>query len=196
MENKIFLIILLLAYCTLVECMFPLIKKTYDIEKFFLTKSFIWTYNTTRGGARTCQVDKVTHMNDTTIMFKRYFYNILRRKTFIPLEGTIYFDKKNLMIVRAPGYKYKEKLVFYDPHFKCAVIKITTPFTGGVVTYDLRVWNAYAKLGPAFDCVKKFSNKEPHGRVIYTPKCHDILEGMQLSQLPQLPQEKVNGQRG
>ncbi|KAL1484958.1 hypothetical protein MTO96_032268 [Rhipicephalus appendiculatus] len=177
MEKKTFPILLLLAYCTLVECMFPAIKKTYDIEKFLWTKSFIWTYNTTRGGARTCQVDKVTHINDTTVTLKRYFYNVLHRK-------------KNLMIVRAPGYKYKEKLIFYDHHFKCAVIKITTPFTGGVVTYDLRVWNAYTKLGPASDCVRKFSKREPHGRVIYTPKCHEILDGVQPAQLPQLQQQK------
>ncbi|KAL1484956.1 hypothetical protein MTO96_032268 [Rhipicephalus appendiculatus] len=190
MEKKTFPILLLLAYCTLVECMFPAIKKTYDIEKFLWTKSFIWTYNTTRGGARTCQVDKVTHINDTTVTLKRYFYNVLHRKTFIPLVGTLYFDRKNLMIVRAPGYKYKEKLIFYDHHFKCAVIKITTPFTGGVVTYDLRVWNAYTKLGPASDCVRKFSKREPHGRVIYTPKCHEILDGVQPAQLPQLQQQK------
>ncbi|KAL1484957.1 hypothetical protein MTO96_032268 [Rhipicephalus appendiculatus] len=163
MEKKTFPILLLLAYCTLVECMFPAIKKTYDIEKFLWTKSFIWTYNTTRGGARTCQVDKVTHINDTTVTLKRYFYNVLHRKTFIPLVGTLYFDRKNLMIVRAPG---------------------------GVVTYDLRVWNAYTKLGPASDCVRKFSKREPHGRVIYTPKCHEILDGVQPAQLPQLQQQK------
>uniref|UniRef100_A0A6G5AFH6 Lipocalin n=1 Tax=Rhipicephalus microplus TaxID=6941 RepID=A0A6G5AFH6_RHIMP len=58
----------------------PLDKKTYDIEKFFLTKSFIWTYNTTRGTARTCQVDRVTHINDTTVTFKRYFYNVFHKK--------------------------------------------------------------------------------------------------------------------
>uniref|UniRef100_A0A224YBN0 Lipocalin n=1 Tax=Rhipicephalus zambeziensis TaxID=60191 RepID=A0A224YBN0_9ACAR len=196
MKKKLLPILLLLGYCTLLECMFPVIKKTYDIEKFLRTKSFIWTYNTTRGGARTCQVDKVTHINDTTITFKRYFYNILRRKTIIPLVGTLYFDRKNLMIVQAPGYKYKEELIFYDHYFKCAVIKITTPFTGGVVTFDLRVWNAYMKLGPASDCVRKYSKREPHGRVIYTSKCQGILQGVQPAQFPQLQQQKQDRQHG
>ncbi|XP_037274692.1 uncharacterized protein LOC119167326 [Rhipicephalus microplus] len=189
--KKIFPTILLLAYCSLLECMFPMIKKTYDIEKFFLTKSFIWTYNTSRGAARTCQVDRVTHINDTTVTFKRYFYNVFHRKTMIPLEGTLYFDRKDLLIVRAPGYKYKEELVFYDAHFKCAVIKITTPYRGGVVTHDLRVWNAYMKFGPASDCVKKFSKREPHGRVVYSRKCRGIVDGLEPLQLPQMQPQKL-----
>uniref|UniRef100_A0A224YC15 Lipocalin n=1 Tax=Rhipicephalus zambeziensis TaxID=60191 RepID=A0A224YC15_9ACAR len=161
MGDKWLYYILLLSVCySMVDCLPTLIRKTYDIQKFVWTKSLIWTYNTTRRGHEICKVDKMKYINHTTIIYHHYAFKQYGTKVAYTVVGQFYNDRKDLMVARVPGYKIKEELIYYNHERKCAVIRVTTPFIGGFQTFDLRVWDSHLKLGPAPECVRKFSKKE------------------------------------
>uniref|UniRef100_A0A224YH85 Lipocalin n=1 Tax=Rhipicephalus zambeziensis TaxID=60191 RepID=A0A224YH85_9ACAR len=149
-----------------------------DIRKFVCTTQRIWTYNTSESGYVRCKVDQAKNRCNMSISFRRmYFYDEQQRWIARNLEGLFSKHQKDVMHVRNQGRVFiaKEKILYMSWKYRCAVIKVLQEHFGWEAFYDLRIWDAWIKLGPHAKCVQQFAKHTRKGKVIYGPLCDHIL---------------------
>ncbi|XP_037576052.1 uncharacterized protein LOC119458291 isoform X1 [Dermacentor silvarum] len=178
--KQLFASFVLLVSMTLVNGVLksgPRIWRTLDIRKFVCTRERIWTYSTNTSEYTRCKMDQETSMSNGSIFFRRtYFYDEQWHWIAKSLEGVFPKHQKNLMHIRNKDHLFiaKEKIVYMNEKYGCAVIKVTQELLGQLPHYDLRVWNRFVTQRPHEKCVKHFEKLAPMGKVIYGPRCQEI----------------------
>ncbi|XP_049266717.1 uncharacterized protein LOC119374514 [Rhipicephalus sanguineus] len=107
-----------------------------------------------------------------------YFYDEQHRWIAKKLEGLFSKQQKDVMQVRNKGrvFLFKEKVLFMSKRHRCAVMKVKQQHLGWETYYDLRLWDAWVKIGPHAKSVQQFAKHAHKGKVIYGPLCDNILQ--------------------
>uniref|UniRef100_A0A131YV64 Lipocalin n=1 Tax=Rhipicephalus appendiculatus TaxID=34631 RepID=A0A131YV64_RHIAP len=180
-EKQLCLSVLILALTTLANGSFICgIGNCWrlDIRPFVGTTQRIWTYNTSASSYIRCKVDQARNLSKTSIFFRRaYFYDEQHRWIAKNLEGLFSKKQKDVMQVRNQAHVFidKEKILYLNMKYRCAVIKVTQAHLGWESYYELRLWDAWVKQGPHAKCVLQFARHTHKGKVIYGPFCDNIL---------------------
>uniref|UniRef100_A0A6G5A5V3 Putative lipocalin n=1 Tax=Rhipicephalus microplus TaxID=6941 RepID=A0A6G5A5V3_RHIMP len=157
---RVFLFIFL-HYLTVTECKLPSVKTIYDIRKFLWTKGPIWTFMTTGSTHCLCQEDVTQYIDETSILYNHYYLSPGHTRKHIRMSGS--FPQKNCMIVHPYGSSSQvtHKIIYFNPHFKCAVVKVSSMISPGGTTnmLDLRVWNSSDIATSAQQCLAVFRKK-------------------------------------
>ncbi|XP_075722800.1 uncharacterized protein LOC119185493 isoform X1 [Rhipicephalus microplus] len=149
-----------------------------DIRRFVCTTQRIWTYNTSASDYIRCKMDQAKNFTDMSIFFRRmYFFDEQHRWRARNLEGLFSKQQKDVMHVRNQGGMFitKEKMLYVNMRYRCAVMKVSQEQFGWEPYFDLRLWDAWVKQGPHPKCVQQFAKHAPRGKVIYGPLCDNIL---------------------
>ncbi|KAL1448562.1 hypothetical protein MTO96_044036 [Rhipicephalus appendiculatus] len=69
----------------------------------------------------------------------------------------------------------KEKLIYHNRDYHCAVLKVTPVKHGYPPYFDLRIWNFTVRMGPHVKCITRFMKHGGRGHDIYESKCQRLL---------------------
>uniref|UniRef100_A0A131Z1T7 Lipocalin n=1 Tax=Rhipicephalus appendiculatus TaxID=34631 RepID=A0A131Z1T7_RHIAP len=183
-EKLLFACVLFFAHATLSNGVIEnaqVLFKPLDIRKFVGTNEPIWTWNTTASESVLCKVDEKKSLTHGSIFFRRKYYSYKILQPIVKdYEGIFSPQQQNVMRLRKSGYKStmfvaKEALLYWSAKYRCAVIKVTPSLRGHLPFYELRVWNSAVEHSPHEKCIRHFEKLGKRGRVIYDPRCQDIL---------------------
>nr|XP_050037240.1 uncharacterized protein LOC126534052 [Dermacentor andersoni] len=156
----------------------PVCRKALKIRKFVNTQEAIWTHSTTARFYIRCKVDVRTSITKKLISFRRKYYTDEGRHWLAKkLDGLFSEKQKDVMQICPPGERVTEKeaVLYIGAKYDCALIKVTPAAHDHKSHFDLRVWNSSIIHGVDPSCLRMFAGFKEHGRVIYGPRCQDIL---------------------
>ncbi|XP_037499387.1 uncharacterized protein LOC119373434 [Rhipicephalus sanguineus] len=191
-EKPLFVLVFLLTSMTLssgiLKNRLPL-KRKLDIRKFVGTSQPIWTYTTTTTRKNLfCKVDEMRSLTHGSIFFIRTYFRLPDR---VPVskgyEGLFPRDQANFMQLRksafhSPVFYAKERLLYYNQEYRCAVMRVEPAVHGYPPYYELRIWNSTVIRGPRTICTTRFLKYGDPGRDIYGPQCQRLLHEYQYKE--------------